>query len=762
MARCNRRLRRGAQALRGVLVSLARRYQSREVAVLNSSRTTLGNTRRRGPDVLSIEKAAGLPTDCQSYTARYATARCALTLVEMLVAMALTLVMMTAVVSIFANVSKSVTNRRATIEMADSVRQARGLLQRDLAGATCPGIPWQRPDSSHGYIELIEGPASDFNPSMWLQDTDDNGEPDAIAGLQLDLVASALPSSNLGILPGATTSVTDFDENAVTDGRALGDHDDILMLTVRNEDEPFVGRYPTNTQSAAGFYGWGNGTLQSPLAEVIWFSVENPVEPEDAPTFYFGEPGFRTVYRRALLIAPHLDYQFNVNGAITGPGVLRVINGVPNTPDGLRSALAALVAFQERYDISARVEWNPALDGGRWTIVANSLADLTKRENRYDHHGYFHTATSSRRFPFVATSSGAYGGDFALAMVGDPESSPTAATASARVVGGSALLYEVADGGLYAEDNGTQTTTDDTYFGRPFVWANIELAPAAPSAAHATPRAIVNEAGQVVGITNGLVPLGGPRRGEDVVLQNTLAFDLRLYDAKAPLVAEIQASTSTDFPGTILAPGDEGWGRVVQRDLSSTTLPTTIGRGGYVDLGYYRLHQAFFGANSSALGNWPTFSSPAEELSQAGVALLDGSVLSDRPHLKAQMRPIAGSIIDSYRTYCTWSLHYEHNGINEDNDTIARYDPVNPQTLIVEPYVDEGTDGLDVPTDDVVLPNGLTTADPGVLGPDDLTERETSPPYDVRLRGIQATIRAYELDSRQVREVKVSQTFVPK
>ena len=30
----------------------------------------------------------------------------------------------------------------------------------------------------------------------------------------------------------------------VTDGGGLGDADDILMLTVRNEHEPFVGRMP--------------------------------------------------------------------------------------------------------------------------------------------------------------------------------------------------------------------------------------------------------------------------------------------------------------------------------------------------------------------------------------------------------------------------------------------------------------------------------------------------------------------------------------
>src|SRR3954467_10668203 len=79
------------------------------------------------------------------------------TLVEMLVAMAITLVMMGAVVTLFANISNSVRNRRATIEMSAQLRHVRNVLQQDLQGATCPGVTWQKPESNHGYIEIIEG-----------------------------------------------------------------------------------------------------------------------------------------------------------------------------------------------------------------------------------------------------------------------------------------------------------------------------------------------------------------------------------------------------------------------------------------------------------------------------------------------------------------------------------------------------------------------------------------------------------------------------
>lgn len=56
----------------------------------------------------------------------------AFTLVEMLVAMAITLVMMAAVVTLFANVTNSVRNRRATTEMTGLLRHVRNTLQQDL------------------------------------------------------------------------------------------------------------------------------------------------------------------------------------------------------------------------------------------------------------------------------------------------------------------------------------------------------------------------------------------------------------------------------------------------------------------------------------------------------------------------------------------------------------------------------------------------------------------------------------------------------
>jgi hypothetical protein len=157
----------------------------------------------------------------------------------MLIAMAVTLVMIGAVVALFANVTNSVRNRRAVVEVSGQLRHARNMLQQDLQGATCPGLTWQRPEDNLGYIEIIEGPFREGNASALLDGDPpfypfDNGE--------IDRATSIIPASNLPFksVPGQS--------NWETDGGGLGDHDDILMLTVRNEHEPFVGRAPTRVR----------------------------------------------------------------------------------------------------------------------------------------------------------------------------------------------------------------------------------------------------------------------------------------------------------------------------------------------------------------------------------------------------------------------------------------------------------------------------------------------------------------------------------
>ncbi len=187
------------------------------------------------------------------------------------------------------------------------------------------------------------------------------------------------------------------------------------------------------------------------------------------------------------------------------------------------------------------------------------------------------------------------------------------------------------------------------------------------------------------------IPLGPGfnsfRQGEDVMLSQVVGFDLKVYDVLAPWRA--------DPSGEALVPGDPGFGAAP---------PAVIGRGAFVDL-FYR---------------WD----PTTMMIDPALAAVT-SVFSGVPNPRSGLSPP-----NVAPTYCSWSLSYEHDGIDQNNNTV----------------VDEGTNGFD---DDTA--NGV----------DDAGERETSPPYPVPLRGMRMQIRIIENDTRQVRQVTVTSDFTP-
>ena len=690
-----------------------------------------------------------------STVSRQHAERSGFTLVEMLIAMAITLVMVGAVVALFANVSNSVRNRRAVVEVSGQLRHVRNMLQQDLRGATCPGLPWRRPEDNQGYIEIVEGPYSDRNPSSMIRDT--SNPPDGVFDeADFDVALSFLPRNDAGadtnsdgkIDPNELRQHTNDPRSLVPGG--LGDADDVLMLTVRNEHEPFVGRVPEmskkgatsvrpNQTDAAPFGNWNSETIESPLAEVVWYAVENPRESENA-NGYFGEPGMRTIYRRTLLVAPwvnpyrfidatgsaHDGFSSQGGGNVTfqaDPGLVRVLPASVDQTE-TEQALAALVAFQERYDLSVRLEWDRSVE--RWKIVANTLADLTKRENRYEHH-FYRPASQQREYPFALVSAGGEYDGVAVAFRMDGEIPPysispaaraTAVLANANGISNLVARYTINPGNLDA-------TTGPRYPVRPYAYVDDD------SNQLATARAMLNDEGQVVRVIHGLVPLSQERRGEDVMLTDVLAFDLRVYDPGAPLYGVLESSNAESAYSAILEPADPGWKYAYRADVPSNgealgDLATFVGQGAFVDLGYA------FGLSSYTV-NLPTIISPW---------FAEARALSD---------VYAKQLAPGYAGYDTWSLHYENNGLNDDHDFDANG----------KPMIDEGTNGLDDwghyqnPS-----PPPLVVTDQR-LGVDDVGERETAPPYDKPLRGMQVVLRLYERDSRQVRQVSVVQHFVP-
>ncbi len=166
-----------------------------------------------------------------------------LTLVEMLVSLAITLMLLFAIVTIFKWMGDGVNSGRATIDLSSQLRQATNLLQQDLDGLTVQTQPWAYDERTPGYFEYIEGPT---------YDTEGDLDPKF-----------------------ATTS----------------DIDDVLAFTSRRKGKPFVG------PSATG------RLLESEVAEIIWFCY-NPVTPVTQTNATSDPPVTTNLYRVVVPVRP--------------------------------------------------------------------------------------------------------------------------------------------------------------------------------------------------------------------------------------------------------------------------------------------------------------------------------------------------------------------------------------------------------------------------------------------------------------------------
>ncbi len=167
--------------------------------------------------------------------------RAAMTLVEMLVAMAVTLIMMAAIAQLFGTLGQGVNGTRSLTEIDDRMRAVAFRLRYDLEGLTAPVFenPPLRPEQNMGYFEYIEGPVSDGSSVVPYTSGDDD--------------------------------------------RLRGDIDDVLLFTTRSPSEHFSGRC-------------GGRSIRSPVAEVIWYCRKT------ANTF---DPELYTLYRRQRVVMAH-------------------------------------------------------------------------------------------------------------------------------------------------------------------------------------------------------------------------------------------------------------------------------------------------------------------------------------------------------------------------------------------------------------------------------------------------------------------------
>ncbi len=246
--------------------------------------------------------------------------RSGLTLIEIMIALTMTLIVLGAMMIAFQYASKEISRGRAVIEMSNQLRSVQELIRNDLNGLTVDPRPHTQTASAEGYFELIEGPSRD----------------------QLNAV-----------------TVTD---------NYLGDVDDILAFTSRSASRPFRGRLQNAGTVPAGVPVLSNSVGQayiqeSSVSEIVW-STDWADRDTDSLVDYDETV---SVLRRTLLIRPDLGFV-----------------SIPELPGPAENILAAQQFFATN-DISCR--WIDSDGNGiRDLIVANTLADLAKRENRYAHN----------------------------------------------------------------------------------------------------------------------------------------------------------------------------------------------------------------------------------------------------------------------------------------------------------------------------------------------------------------------------------------
>jgi hypothetical protein len=273
---------------------------------------------------------------------RGAPARSAFTLLELLIAMGLTLLLVYVIAEFYSFVGESVRDGRALIEMGGELRSAVKQLRDDLNSGTVRMEPPADNTNAQGMFEIIEGAAND-------SDADGNGVLDA----------QLLGSSAVGPM--------------------LGDLDDILTMTIRSGATPFVGKYLYYIETSQTFV---QRTVESNLAEVVWFTTFKDVNGNG--TYEPDEPRF--LVRRMLLLAPNIAGWEEDNPQ--NPGTTLVHYGELVDPVTADPTQYQGNAFHYN-DVSMAAPYTPSTltvpSGNPAAWRANSLSTLTRRENRFVH-----------------------------------------------------------------------------------------------------------------------------------------------------------------------------------------------------------------------------------------------------------------------------------------------------------------------------------------------------------------------------------------
>lgn len=654
------------------------------------------------------------------------------TLVEMLVAMAITLILMAALARAFGFVGTRIRESRADTTLASALRDMTTRLSDELGQCTVnlePSTLEQEQDQL-GYFVYYEGPVTDATSSLFRAATDASG-------------------------------------NVVLDDSKYGDFDDYIAFTaVANGNNWFTGKVPryvldrrTAEENGVAYSpptpairAFDPVVIRSKYAEIIYFASPEyvnsslPATPQyidvdgdtdfnaDGDASENGLPDRLRIHRRVLLIRPDL----NVNAPPSLPAntvalprlnngsvnfmqadawptaTTSTVSGAANTSDGW---LYGMAGVHQQCDLSLRRVLN-AQGLPTQFVAANSLADLSKPHNRFAH---------------VRIPDSVLGGSGGSTVTSMP----------VLALGGPATILSAV------------TTASPARIGPPATPSAGPVVTPNAMSGFLRPEFVLGSDRTHIDLSGTL--WGADRIGEDLLTNNVLGFDVQVYDPGASFF-------TTPTNGVVVGPGDAGYrGAITEAiaGLSSTpAVPIVREQGGYVDLAYPvlaggslrgwqpRRRDRRAGANSPIVATTGGFLitpfSGVARYAPANIARYNRTVNPAnwvyQPSLYQSGRLVTvGNTIRLFQpTFDTFTGFYERDGFFQGSnvaDSGTRWSTITTSTAI-----DLATDGLD---------------NDRAFGPDDSGERETLPPFLARPESIRVTIRIENPATRQLRQASV-------
>lgn len=636
------------------------------------------------------------------------------TLLEVLVATAVTLLMMISLAQVFKIVGDSMKQGRAALQMNNTLRSVSFRLRHDLNNLTVRVDPPADSGAGAGYFEYFDGSMTDYTCTLF--DPANTADPT----LQTSMIRSS----------------------------RYGDVDDILMFTARAGDSWFVGQVPAFVLNPAMLTvspppdSDGDGILDkyeavmisSQLAEIVVFARPVNSYPSlgvPSSNLYFDDadgnhlPDAYQLHYRALLIRPDLNMS---SGTLPADGMYLTAGsgGVVRPTD--------MAPVHQQCDLSVR----RVPDGGAGSdfIAANSLEDLMDPANRFAHFEYrVPGSPNSTTMPL-------------LVLQPIPQTPNTAYQGSAITV--------------FADDGNPATAS-------PLV---SDPDPAS------VPTGLVGAAGNFL---HQAFVLGGDRRGEDILANDLLAFDVKGYDGAAPVIGTYGVDGVAGAGGSgvlgqdgsddvILSPNDPGYGPALAALAGGASTVEAVSYGSYVDLMWGRKTMASL--SYYGLTGMPGSPNMFTELSglSPGYGYGPGLIRSGKAIFDTSNTTIPFALqtpVVLQPTFDTWTTRYENDGaLQAERDGTIRGVIHFDHFKRMHNSASTGSDVSQIRSPDEAF--RVSATDAGVDGidnnstggADDPTEMETQAPFPVQLRGIKVSVRIEDRPTRQIRQMSVANEFV--